>query len=44
VDVEATVVGTLYALAQKNLIERKMVAQAIKDLGVDPEMTQPQIV
>ena len=28
----------------KNLIERKVVAQAIKDLGVDPEMVQPQIV
>src|ERR1017187_9666957 len=44
VDVESTVIGTLYALAEKNLIERKVVAQAIKDLGVDPEMMQPQIV
>ena len=44
VDVESTVIGTLYALAEKNLIERKVVAQAIKDLGVDPEMVQPQIV
>lgn len=44
VDVECTVVGTLYALAEKNLIERKVVAQAIKDLGLDPEMVQPQIV
>jgi pyruvate dehydrogenase E1 component len=44
VDVESTVVGTLYALAEKKLIDRKVVAQAIKDFGVDPEMVQPQIV
>jgi pyruvate dehydrogenase E1 component len=44
VDVESTVIGTLYALAEKNLIERKVVAQAIKDFGVDPEMVPPQIV
>ncbi len=44
VDVESTVIGTLYALAEKGAIERKVVAQAIKDLGVDPEMVQPQIV
>ena len=44
VDVESTVIGTLYALAEKNLIERKVVAQAIKDLGVDPEQVLPQLV
>jgi len=44
VDVESTIIGTLYALAEKKLIDRKVVAQAIKDLGVDPEMVQPQIV
>jgi pyruvate dehydrogenase E1 component len=44
VDVESTVIGTLYALAEKKLIDRKVVAQAIKDFGVDPEMVQPQIV
>jgi len=44
VDVESTVIGTLYALAEKKLIDRKVVAQAIKDMGVDPEMTQPEIV
>ena len=44
VDVESTVIGTLYALAEKNLIGREVVAQAIKDLGVDPEKIQPQIV
>ena len=44
VDAESTVIGTLYALAEKNLVEREVVAQAIKDLGVDSEMAQPQIV
>jgi pyruvate dehydrogenase E1 component len=44
VDAESTVIGTLYALAEKNLIDRKVVAQAIKDLGVDAEKVQPQIV
>jgi pyruvate dehydrogenase E1 component len=44
VDAESTVVGTLYALAQKKLIEPKVVTQAIQDLGVDPEMVQPHIL
>jgi len=44
VDVESTVIGTLYALAEKNLIDRKVVDQAIKDLGVDPEMLLPQLI
>jgi len=44
VDVECTVIGTLYALAEKNLVPRALVAQAIKELGVDPEQMQPQIV
>ncbi len=44
VDVESTVIGTLYALAEKKIIDRKVVAHAIKDLGVDPEMAQPEIV
>ena len=44
VDTESTVIGTLYALAEKGLVERKVVAKAIKDLGVDPEKVQPQIV
>jgi pyruvate dehydrogenase E1 component len=44
VDVESTVIGTLYALAVKKLIDRKVVAQAIQDLGVDPEIVQPQIL
>ena len=44
VDAECTVIGTLYALAENGQIERKVVAQAIKDLGVDPEKVQPEIV
>jgi pyruvate dehydrogenase E1 component len=44
IDAESTVIGTLYALAEKNLVSRGLVAQAIKDLGVDPEKIQPEIV
>jgi pyruvate dehydrogenase E1 component len=44
VDAESTVIGTLYALAEKGLIGREVVAQAIKDLGVNPEKIQPQLV
>ena len=44
VDVETTVIGTLYALAEKKLIKPQMVAQAIKDLGVNPEMVHPEIL
>jgi len=44
VDVESTVIGTLYALSQKGLIGRDVVAQAIQDMGVDPELVQPQLV
>ncbi len=41
VDAESTVIATLYALAEKGAIERRVVAQAIRDLGVDPEKTHP---
>ena len=41
VDAESTVIATLTALAQKGQIKREVVAQAIKDLGVDPEKTHP---
>ena len=44
VDAESTVIGTLYALAEKGQIEPQLVAKAIKDLGVNPEKIQPQIV
>ncbi len=42
IDAESTVIGTLYALAEKNLIGRDVVAQAIQDLGVDSEKIQPR--
>jgi pyruvate dehydrogenase E1 component len=44
VDAESTVIGTLYALAEKGLVGREVVAQAIKDLDVDPEKIQPQLI
>jgi len=44
VDAESTVIATLYALAEKGLVERQLVENAIKELGVDPEKIQPQIV
>jgi pyruvate dehydrogenase E1 component len=44
IDAESTVIGTLYALAEKGKIKKQVVEKAIKDLGVDPEKNQPQIV
>ena len=44
VDAESTVIGVLYALSQKGTIDKSVVAQAIKDLGVDPDKIQPQLV
>jgi pyruvate dehydrogenase E1 component len=44
VDAECTVVATLYALAQRGEVDRAVVAQAIKDLNVDPEKQFPQIL
>ena len=43
VDAESTVIGTLYALAEKGKIEKSVVAQAIKDLDVNPEKVFPQL-
>lgn len=43
VDVECTVVATLKALAEEGAIDKKVVATAIKDLGVDPEKAFPQL-
>jgi len=43
VDTESVVIGTLYTLAQKGEIKMDVVAKAIKDLGVDPEKTFPEI-
>ena len=41
VDAESTVIATLWALAKQGKVERKLVAQAIKELGVDPEKVFP---
>jgi pyruvate dehydrogenase E1 component len=41
VDTESAVVATLYALAQKGAIDRKVVAGAIKDLALDSEKVFP---
>ena len=44
IDAESTVIATLFALAGKGLVEHQLVEKAIKDLGVNPEKVQPQIV
>ncbi len=43
IDAESTVIATLYALAKKGQIDRSVVAQAIKDLNVNPEKVFPQL-
>jgi pyruvate dehydrogenase E1 component len=44
VDAESTVLATLYSLAQRGEVEPAVVAQAIKDLKIDPEKQFPQLV
>ena len=44
VDVESTVVGTLYALARKGQIKMEVVSKAIADLKVDPEKVHSILV
>ncbi len=44
VDAESTVIATLYALAEKGRLDKAVVAQAINDLGVDPEKAFPALV
>jgi pyruvate dehydrogenase E1 component len=44
VDAESTVIATLHALAKKGQLDQRVVGKAIKELGVDPEKTHPQIV
>jgi pyruvate dehydrogenase E1 component len=44
IDAESTVIATLFALAEKGQVDRQLVERAIKDLGVDPEKVQPQLV
>lgn len=41
IDTETIVIGTLYALSEKGVVEKKLVEKSIKDLGVDPEKTYP---
>jgi pyruvate dehydrogenase E1 component len=43
IDAECTVIATLYVLTQKGAIDRQVVAQAIKELGVDPDKAYPQV-
>ncbi|HUI10382.1 MAG TPA: pyruvate dehydrogenase (acetyl-transferring), homodimeric type [Bacteroidota bacterium] len=44
IDAETTVVATLYALATEGEIRMDAVAQAIRDLNIDPEKPFPQLV
>jgi pyruvate dehydrogenase E1 component len=44
IDAESTVIATLFALAEKGQVDCQLVERAIKDLGVDPEKVQPQLV
>lgn len=41
VDAEFIVVATLYKLSQEGKIDKKIVAKAVKDLGIDPEKPNP---
>ena len=43
VDAECTVIATLFALAEKDELERNLVQKAIKQLDVDPEKVHPHI-
>jgi pyruvate dehydrogenase E1 component len=43
VDAEMAVIATLHTLANKGLIDPKMVSQAIKDLGVNPDKVFPAL-
>jgi pyruvate dehydrogenase E1 component len=44
VDAECTVLATLHTLAQRGEVDKAVVAQAIKDLNVDPEKQFPHIL
>ncbi len=44
IDASMVVIATLTALAKQGAVDKKLVAQAIKDLGVDPEKTHPVCV
>ena len=42
VDAECIVVATLYQLAERGKLGKERVAQAIRELGIDPEKINPQ--
>ena len=44
VDAESTVIATLYALSERGAVQPHLVDEAIKELRVNPEKTQPQLV
>jgi pyruvate dehydrogenase E1 component len=44
IDPPMVVLATLSALAKQGTVDKKIVAQAIKDLGIDPEKTHPVCV
>ena len=43
VDARFITLATLYALMQEKQVEAKVVAQAIKDLGIDTEKADPAV-
>jgi pyruvate dehydrogenase E1 component len=44
IDAQHTALGVLHALAQRGSIGMEVVAQAIQDLGIDPEKGFPKLV
>jgi pyruvate dehydrogenase E1 component len=44
IDTPMVVLATLTALAKQGVVDKKVLAQAIKDLGIDPEKTHPVCV
>jgi pyruvate dehydrogenase E1 component len=44
VDAESIVIATLYALAERGQVEKRVVARALKDLDVNPEKISPELV
>jgi pyruvate dehydrogenase E1 component len=43
IDARHITLATLHALAQEKQVEPDLVAQAIKDLGIDPEKKDPAV-
>jgi len=44
VDAEMTVIATLHALAKTGAVDKKLVAQAMKDFNIDPGKKYPELV